>query len=136
MNHDPFKFEHFNINFIALYIDGVMIPSIPYTPNFNEGICMQEFVSLYRFMGQEEGHPQIKITYDQFVNNKTLFAFDLSPDGSIGAENGTLSLIRRGIIRLLVKFSKSSIKPLKAIVFGQFDNYLTIDEDRTLALAY
>ncbi|XP_053207038.1 uncharacterized protein F54H12.2-like [Panonychus citri] len=133
---DPFIFKNYNINFLALYVDGNMIPSIPYTPNFTEGFCMREFVNLYRFMNQDEGHPQMQITYDQFKENRTLFAFDLSPDGSIGAENGTLSLIRRGIIRLQVKFSRSIAQPIKAIIFGQFDNLITIDENRTVTLDY
>ena len=136
LDTDPYVFKNYNINFLALYVDVNMLPSIPYTPNFSEKLCMREFVNLYRFMNQDEGHPQMNITFDQFKTNKTLFAFDLSPDGSIGAENGTLSLIRRGIIRLQIKFSATLNQPIKAIVFAQFDNLITIDENRNVTLDY
>lgn len=136
LSHDPFKFEHFNINFLALYIDGTMIPSIPYTPNFSENIYMREYVNLYRYLNQDEGHPQMNISHSDFKESKALFAFDLTSDGSIGAENGTLSLIKRGIIRMQVKFSKSLDTPIKAIVFAQFDNYISIDANRNVNIDY
>uniref|UniRef100_A0A158P4S2 Uncharacterized protein n=1 Tax=Tetranychus urticae TaxID=32264 RepID=A0A158P4S2_TETUR len=136
ITHDPFKFEHFSINYLALYVDGVMIPSIPYTPNFSDGIYMREYVNLYRYLNQDEGHPQMNITHADYADGKTLFAFDLTADGSIGAENGTLSLIRRGIIRMQVKFSKSLVKPIKAIIFAQFDNYIAIDANRNVSIDY
>ena len=133
---DPFQFEHYNTNYITLTVDGVMTPSIPYTPNFGENQYMREFVNLYRFFGQDEGIPQLNITYKEYLEKYTLFAFDLSPDGSIGAENGTLSLIKRGNIRLDIKFTDKHLHHLKVIVFAQFDNLITIDKDRNVALDY
>ncbi|XP_053204034.1 uncharacterized protein F54H12.2-like [Panonychus citri] len=133
---DPFEFKHFNTNFISLNVDGNMIPSIPYSPNFSSNYYMREFINLYRFFGQDEGIPQLNITYDEYGKSSTLFAFDLSPDGSIGAENGTLSLIKRGNIRLDIKFSDRLKQSLKVIVFAQFDNLITIDKDRNVNLDY
>ncbi|XP_053200849.1 uncharacterized protein F54H12.2-like [Panonychus citri] len=133
---DPFEFKHFNTNFISLNVDGNMIPSIPYSPNFSSNYYMREFINLYRFFGQDEGIPQLNITYDEYGKSSTLFSFDLSPDGSIGAENGTLSLIKRGNIRLDIKFSDRLKQSLKVIVFAQFDNLITIDKDRNVNLDY
>ena len=31
---NPFNFEHININFLCLYVDGVQVPSKPLQPNF------------------------------------------------------------------------------------------------------
>lgn len=136
LDHNPYEFKSFNTNFIALYVDGNMIPSIPYTPNFQNKIYMREFVDLYRFFNQDEGHPQLDLSYEDYGKGKTLFAFDLSPDNSIGAENGTLSLVKRGVIRMSVKFSKTLTTPVKVVVFGQFDNLITVDRDRAVVLDY
>ena len=133
---DPFKFQPHNINYMALTVDGAMFPSIPYTPNFESKHYMREFVNLYRFFNQDEGIPQLNLSYEDYREKHTLFAFDLSPDGSIGAENGTLSLIKRGNIRLDIKFSASHLTHLKVIVFAQFDNLITIDKDRIVNLDY
>ena len=113
-----------------------MVPSIPYSPNFNSNYYMREFINLYRFFGQDEGVPQLNLSYDEYGKRCTLFAFDLSPDGSIGAENGTLSLIKRGNIRLDIKFSDKLFQSVKVIVFAQFENLLIIDKDRNVSLDY
>ncbi|XP_053210233.1 uncharacterized protein F54H12.2-like [Panonychus citri] len=134
INHNPFNFENFNINHICLNIDGVIYPSIPYKPDFNKGNCMREYLSLYKALNQDEGIPQIELTYEQYKNGNVLFAFDIG--GPLGAESGVLSLIKRGKIRLEIRFDKSITSSIKAIVFGQFDNLITIDKDRQVTIDY
>ena len=136
INVDPFEFKHFNANFIAFTVDGVMIPSIPYTPNHKSKFYMREFINLYRYFNQDEGVPQLTVRYEDYGSKFALYAFDLSPDGSIGAENGTLSLIKRGNIRLDIKFAEKLDTSVKVVVFGQFDNLITIDKERNVTLDY
>ncbi|XP_015794211.1 uncharacterized protein F54H12.2-like [Tetranychus urticae] len=133
---NPYEFKNFGVNYIALSMDGIMIPSIPYQPNFSQGQCMREFMCLYRYFNQDEGLPQIDISYADFKKDKTFFAFDLTPDGTIGAETGTLSLVKRGHIRLDLKFAQKLSSSIKVIVFAQFDNLITIDSDRKVFIDY
>lgn len=132
--NDPFRFEHFNIKYISLNIDGVIIPSIPYRPDFTKGNCIREYVNLFRALNQDEGIPQIDLTYEQYKNDTVLFAFDIG--GSLGAETGVLSLIKRGKIRLEIRFNVNLTEAIKAITFGQYDNLLTIDKDRQTSIDY
>ncbi|XP_053209915.1 uncharacterized protein F54H12.2-like [Panonychus citri] len=76
---DPFEFKHFNTNFVAFTVDGTMIPSIPYTPNYKSKYYMREFINLYRFFNQDEGVPQLNIKYTEYPDKNALYAFDLSP---------------------------------------------------------
>lgn len=131
---DPFKFEHFNINHLSLNVDGVMVPSISYQPDYVSNMYMREYVNLYRFLGQDEGVPQMEISHADYKSKYNLYAFDLS--GPLGAESGTLSLLKRGAIRLELKFSSATSKQIKIIVFGQFDNLITIDKERNVILDY
>lgn len=130
---DPYKFEHAGINQITLNIDGTTIPSIPYQPNFPNG-CIREYVDLFRVLGQDEGIPQLDLTFEQYKDKTTLFAFDLS--GPLGGETGSLSLLKRGAIRLEIRFSSETKKQYKIIVFAQFDNLISIDKDRNIMLDY
>lgn len=131
---DPWKFEHFNINHICLNIDGVLYPSIPYTPNFEQTNAVREFVDLYRVLGQDDGVPQMKLSYEKYLKDTVLFAFDIG--GDLGAETGVLSLIKRGKVRLEIRFNKTLDKTIKAIIFGQYDNLITIDKDRQITIDY
>lgn len=44
---DPFKFDHFNINHIACYINGVQYSNKAFTTNFNKGKYMREYLGLF-----------------------------------------------------------------------------------------
>ncbi|XP_053205603.1 uncharacterized protein F54H12.2-like [Panonychus citri] len=133
---NPFKFEHYKCNHISLNVDGVMIPSIPYKPDFIAKTAVREYIDLFKALDQSEGIPQIDIKYSEFCERKTLFGFDLTNDGSIGGESGTLNLLRRGSIRLELRFAETFTDQLKIIVFSQFDNVITIDRDRNVTLDY
>ena len=132
--YDPFKFEHFNVNHICLNVDGIMVPSIAYQPDYSNSLYMREYVNLYRFLGQDEGIPQLELTHSDYKTKTALYAFDLS--GPLAGETGTLSLLKRGAIRLEIKFSVATAKQIKIIVFGQFDNVITIDKERNVILDY
>ena len=132
--NDPFKFEHFNVNHVCLNVDGIMVPSIAYQPDYSNSLYMREYVNLYRFLGQDEGIPQLELTHSDYKTKTALYAFDLS--GPLAGETGTLSLLKRGAIRLEIKFSVATAKQIKIIVFGQFDNVITIDKERNVILDY
>ena len=132
----PFVFNNNQITHLVSYVDGSQVPSIAYAPEFSEDLYMREFISLYRYMNQDEGIPQMKITYEEFKEKSCLFAFDYSPDGATGAESGTLSLVKRGNIRLDVRFKNALAHPLFVIVFAQFDNLIQIDRYRNVSVDY
>ena len=132
---DPFEFSHFNISHLSSYVDGNQIPSVAYSPDFKNDIFMREFVSLYRYMNQDEGIPQLDLTYSKY-KKCVLFAFDYTADGSVGSESGTLSLVKRGNIRIEFKFNGSLAAPIHMVVFAQFDNLIQIDKYRNVTLDY
>ena len=130
--YSPFYFSDFEINYIVTHVNGVQVPSIAYTPDFKSAKYMREFVSLFRYSNQHQAHPQIQACYLKFPSDHTLFCFDYSPDSSIGAETGTLSLVKRGIVRLEVKFSSPLPSNCNMIVFAQFDSIIQIDQYRNV----
>jgi len=133
-NAFPFYFSDCGINFITSFANGVQVPSIPYTPDFTSAKYMREFVSLFRFSNQHHAHPQIQACYIKYTNGHTLFCFDYTPDSSIGAETGTLSLVKRGTISLEVKFANPLTGNINMIVFAQFDSVIQIDQYRNVTI--
>ncbi|KYO39820.1 hypothetical protein Y1Q_0006698 [Alligator mississippiensis] len=49
---NPFNFKHYNINFVALYIDGDQTPTKPLQPDFENGNCMREYMQLVKTAGK------------------------------------------------------------------------------------
>ncbi len=46
-NKNPFAFKHFNLEFMALYRDGIQIPSKPLQPEYESGAAVRTFINSY-----------------------------------------------------------------------------------------
>ena len=44
---NPFNFKHYDINFVALNVHGRQIPGKPLQPNFEKGVYVKSYQSLY-----------------------------------------------------------------------------------------
>ena len=132
----PFKFDNLNITNIALNVSGTQVPSIAFAPDFEKNQFSREFYCLYKYLNQNEGVPQLNLDMKTYKDETTLFAFDLSPDSSLGSESGTLSLIKRGNARVEVRFKNALTDAAHMIVFAQYDNLIQIDKYRSVQLDY
>jgi hypothetical protein len=89
-NKNPFDFSHFDVNFLSVFVDSEQIPTHPYTPNFEEGLYVREYLSLFQALQLWSLNKGNHIDYEEF---------DLAP--SLHA-NG-LELRRQGNLKLKVK---------------------------------
>lgn len=44
----PFNFQHYDCNFVAMYVDGQSLPAKPLQPQFSEGNYLNAFQTLQR----------------------------------------------------------------------------------------
>ena len=74
---NPFNFEHFNINFLCLYVDGVQVPSKPLQRNFRGNqLYIDAYHTLFSGTGVHflnQGNP---ISRESYPNGYCLFAFN------------------------------------------------------------
>ncbi|XP_038058848.1 uncharacterized protein F54H12.2-like [Patiria miniata] len=132
---NPFNFQHMNINFLTVHLDGEQIPYSPLKPKFKEP--GKNYIRAYQtlFSGtdkmyQDEG---VAITRDDYPAGYTLFAFDLSPDLSVG---GHFNLVRRGNLRLDVHFANPLDATINVIIYAEFNNIIEIDQARNVIFDY
>lgn len=93
---NPFNFAHYDCNFIALYVDGRSIPSVPYEPNYES----KQFVSSYRSLGLDN-KPYCLISKEDYSAGYTIYAFSVSPY----VDQHCLPLLKKGHTRLEIKFA-------------------------------
>lgn len=133
---NPYNFQHFDLNFLSLYIDGRQIPSKPIQPNFTASkLFVHAYHTLYSGTGihfLNEGNAISRSTYG---NGNCLMAFDLTPDLS----SNTMShwnLVRHGCLRIEVRFEKALPETINCIIYGEFDNIVEIDKDRKVVVDF
>ena len=119
-NKNPFRFQNYGIDFIAIYKDGEHIFSKPPQPDFARNQFVGSYLSLFTETNQyyvDEGNG---ITRNDYPNGNTLFAFDLTAD--LGAASGHWELVKHGTIHLEIHFSQALTATINAVIYGEFDN--------------
>jgi hypothetical protein len=92
---------------------------------------MKEYTSLCRWANQLNDQNQTTVNYENFKNGNTIFAFNLSPDLSDSFQReGHVSPPREGIVRFEIQFSQATDEVLNSMFYCEFDNMLSITEDR------
>jgi len=102
----PFNFQHFNLNEIALYLDGQQQHAIrPIQPDYERGLYIRAYDSMFAGTGKLCKDEDLYINLDDYANGYALYAFDLS--AKVG-ENDHFGLVRQGSVRLALKFAAAS----------------------------
>ncbi|MDI9312984.1 MAG: hypothetical protein QM535_22425 [Limnohabitans sp.] len=126
---DPFEFKHFNVNYLCCYLDGNQYPSIAYTPDFGSKLYMREYNGLFQALNQNGTDNFYSYKREDFIN-KPIFGFNFAPDMSNGCgAAGHVNAIKRGSMRLQLKFKNALTEPINVICYCEFDNIIEIQSD-------
>lgn len=131
---NPLNFQHFNLNYLCLYVDSQQIPSKPLTPDFDNGEYMEAYFSLFTGSGihfKDEGN---QISRTEYPNGYCIYAFDLTSD--LSANSGHWSVQRTGTVRLEVRFKEPLENAINCVVLSEFNNTIEIDRYRNVVVDF
>jgi hypothetical protein len=125
---DPFNFKPAGLNHLCAYIDGVAYPSQPYQPNFDKGSYLREYLGLFDALNQNGTETTCTLDKATYKTSKAIFGFNFSNDLSNGVGmDGHANLIKRGTLRLQLKFSAALENAMNVIAYCEFDNVIEIN---------
>ena len=131
---NPFNFQNFGCNFLALRVNGVQVPSKGYRPNFKNQLIRRELRALYdntgiNTPGDDAG---CNINVDDFIGGFTLFAFDLTSDRCNGFH---LHEPSSGNLDCEILFSKPLEHAIAVICYIAFENVVSITKERSVMIS-
>ena len=131
---NPFYFQHFDLNFAALYLNGECIPRKGYQPDFPNKNYGELFLGLLRAFGLAESSESLDIEYNEFAeyNGFCIIAFDLTSNNTAGF--GTVAHPGGGNLRLELRFTRATPETLKVLCFAENSAELSIDRYRNIVL--
>ncbi|RWS18705.1 hypothetical protein B4U80_07203 [Leptotrombidium deliense] len=72
LGHNIFHFHHYNISFIACYVNGVQFPSKVYQPNFERKLCNREFEGLFKGLNQNMSDSSMNLDKFSFLKGSRI----------------------------------------------------------------
>ena len=126
---NPFRFQPFKLNYLAMHVDEKQYPTVPLTPDFTNSMALRSYLQLFAATGRLYADGGIDIAPGEFFDGYTLFAFDLTPDGSHGQH---YTVNKRGNLRLDLKFGAALAATTNLLIYAEFDNIIEIDKNRNI----
>ena len=114
-------------------MNGETFPSLPYRPDFREGLYSREYNDLFYNTGIAHDNVGNLITHKQYGGGSYILAFDLSPDLCNGFHNHSQ---KTGNIELDMTFANPLPDGITIIVYGSFDVEIQIDRNKSAKVVY
>ena len=121
---NPYHYKHNTIESVDLRLDGESKPILPLTPNFKEKRCIREYTSLLETMSIFGNDAVLPISYNEYMNGYTFFAWNLTADYQARPQNPD----KRMAIRLDIKFEEALTSAINILLYCVFDSTVMIDD--------
>jgi len=121
---NPFNFQHFNIETLAVYVDDESIPAKPLKMDFKN----KKYISAYNTLFGAVPEDRHNISRADYNSGYTLFRFRLTPEQADAAPP------TKGNVKLVGTFKEALKKNVTLIVMGKVNSILTIDNARTITI--
>lgn len=121
---NPFDFQHFNLNRIALKVNAIRVPQEPLEPDFDKKHYMREYIHTLANTGRWRSEVGNSITPVNFARGVTLFAFDLTPDACSGYH---IHAGKVGTVDLELGWAKELEEQITVFIFTAKDQIVTLD---------
>ena len=121
---NPFDFQSFGLNKIALKVNAVRVPQEPMQPDFDKKHIMREYVHLLKNTGKWRTDSGNSIAPYNFERGITLFPFDLTPDmcASYHTHAG-----KEGVVEVELGWKEPLKEQVTVVIFTCKDQIVTID---------
>jgi hypothetical protein len=128
---NPFNFEHFKLNHLAIYLDGEQYPLNAYKPNFEQKLYVREYMGLYEALNQLNTDSTLTLTKSQWAAGNTIFGFNFAPDLADDCNKmGYANPIRKGSLRIDLKFASALTETINVLLYCEYDNIVELTADR------
>lgn len=130
----PFNFQNYDLNKIALYRDGELVPGQIHTPNFSSDHFLRSYVSSMNALNYFNTDDSNGMTLEHFKDGYTLHAFDLTADANTNATYRNLT--KTSSLRLELGFASATKETINVMLFAIFDSKVEITKLRDVIMNY
>jgi len=134
VTENPYNFEDFDTNYVALSVNNRTVGSAPYKLNYRENKYILPYIFGFYGCGIHLSDDGYCVSRADFPKGYCLYCFDLSPD--LSSSESHWSIPTQGNCRLELGFSKPLQHVVNLVVYAEFADTLEIDRNRMIHIQY
>jgi hypothetical protein len=127
----PVRFQPFDLSEVCVWVGDQQHG--PIRMNYQASCYNLPFEMLFQSCNMAKDERGNSISYNAFKNCCCLYAFDLTPDNS---DSAALQLLKEGSVNIELRFGTATTAGSELIVYGEFDNLITVDWNRNVFFDY
>lgn len=131
---NPFNFQHFNLSELALYHGGTTVNGYPFQPDFKAGHYVCDYMNVMDVFKYSNTQDDNGLTKFEFGNGYTIYAFDLTPDKSLGDAHRQVNFSKD--FRLELKFTTVLPSTVNVLMYSVYDTSIEITQLRDVITHY
>ena len=132
---DPYKFHHFDLDYISLQSNGRAIPAVPITTDYSKNFCRRAYYSLLdTIQGPCIDNESLGLTLEEYKQNSCFYAFTLSR--AMTGPSEALPRRENGYVNAKIRFKDALKENINAIFFLEYHNFVEIDSAKNIYLDY
>ena len=125
ITENPFFFQNFGVREVEIKYDE---QKFELKTDFANKKIVKAYHQLFCATGLMSTGKNCDISYEEFKNGYTLFAFDLTPDQA--PEDVRINLLKQGKLTYTVKFAAPTTHAVSVIILSFYDNLIQLNQDR------
>lgn len=129
---NPFSFQHYNLDYLSITVDGENIPGRPLEPKFSKK-GGQNYISAYNTLFSDLQSAQAKeyggISRADYPLGYTFYVFDLEPALT---SKDYWPILKRGKLKVELHFAESLKETVNFLVYATFPALFEVDSSRAV----
>lgn len=122
---NPFNFTNFTLNYLALYVNGKLVPNPPYQPDWGKGDYKREYFGTLQALNKTFSEQPVPVTLTEFSAGYNIYVFDLTPDHN---SQTSISDQGAGTVRVMLRFKTALTAATTVLLHAEYDAYIEIDQ--------
>ena len=136
MNKNPFNFQNFGLNHLAIFKCGEQVSSRPYNPVFGQNNPSYVIPYIMSFFGTgnhlaDDGYC---VNLEGWQHGYCIYPFDLTHDLSAHEQHWCIQ--EQGNLRMEVGFDNALTAAVTVIIYAEFREVMEIDKNRECSMEY
>jgi len=126
LSKNPFHFQNYDLNKLALYCGGRCVPGVPFEPDFDTKFYLRDYMNTMEAFNYWNTDDSNGLTPEEWGDGYTIYAFDLTPDSE--ASSDCLHAHVGNNFRLELNFKKPLPNTVNVLIYSIADSGVEITQ--------